>query len=207
MDRWDVYYLQGNLSIRHAIGALLDQAANLLVLSATLAENLGAAEDLISAVRNEKSLRSMKIMVGGQALHGVPTLWQELGADGTATDAVAAVAEADWLVGVLNAEGRPGSKSPPWKPVVVWCSSLKNETSGQRIFAAAAASSQRFALLLGAAQPRGQPLMLPRTRSASACELVSSRRARTLFHLWAKLPGSCAGRCRKSESKALRLRR
>jgi len=100
LDGWDVYYLRGNLSIRHAISALLDQAANLLVLSVTLAGNLGAAEDLISAVRSEKSLRSMRIMVGGQALKSVPFLWKELGADGTATDAVAAVAEADRLSGV-----------------------------------------------------------------------------------------------------------
>ena len=103
LDGWDVYYLRGNLSTRHAMRALLDQAANLLMLSVTLEENLGTAEDLISAVRAEKSLRSMRIMVGGQALHGVPTLWQELGADGTARDAVAAVTEADRLLGVQKA--------------------------------------------------------------------------------------------------------
>ena len=110
MDGWDVYYLRGNLSIRHAMSALLDRAANLLVLSVTLAGNLGAAEDLISAARSEKSLRSMRIMVGGQALLGVPALWQELGANGTARDAGAAVAEADRLLGVqrFDADQAPG---------------------------------------------------------------------------------------------------
>ena len=115
LDGWDVYYLRGNLSIRHAMSALLDQAANLLVLSVTIAGNLGAAEDLISAVRSEKSLRSMRIMVGGQAIESVLFLWKELGADGTATDAVAAVAEADRLSGVQKAEAdrapRPGPGS------------------------------------------------------------------------------------------------
>lgn len=104
MDGWDVYYMRGNLSIRHAKSALLDQAANLLVLSVTLVENLGAAEDLIHAVRSERSLRSMRIMVGGQALKSVPFLWKELGADGTATDAVAAVAEADRLLDVQHVD-------------------------------------------------------------------------------------------------------
>jgi methanogenic corrinoid protein MtbC1 len=100
MDGWDVYYLAGNLSMRHAMRALLDRPAQLLVLSVSVAGNLGAAEDLITAVRGEKSLRPMKIMVGGQALQSAPVLWQKLGADGTAHDAVAAVAEADRLSGV-----------------------------------------------------------------------------------------------------------
>ena len=110
LDGWDVYYLRGNLSIRHAMSALLGQATNLLALSVTIAGNLGAAEDLISAVRREKSLRSMKIMVGGQALIGIPFLWKELGADGTARDAVAAVAEADRLLDLqhVDADRAPG---------------------------------------------------------------------------------------------------
>ena len=100
LDGWDVYYLGGNLSTRHAMRALVDQAVNLLVLSVTIAGHLRAAEDLISAVRAEKSLRAMGIMVGGQALHGAPGLWKELGADGTAQDAGAAVAQAHQLLGV-----------------------------------------------------------------------------------------------------------
>lgn len=99
MDGWDVYHLGGNLSNRHAMRALLDRPARLLALSVSLGQNLGSAEDLITAVRGENSLRHLKILVGGQALHGNPGLWQELGADGSAPDAAQAAAEADRLSG------------------------------------------------------------------------------------------------------------
>jgi methanogenic corrinoid protein MtbC1 len=111
MDGWDVYYLSGNLSIRHAMRALLDRPAHLLALSVCLAQNLGAAEDLIVAVRGEKSLRPVKIMVGGRALQGIPGLWQAIGADGTASDAAGAAAEADRLFGAGG--GEPGASSEP----------------------------------------------------------------------------------------------
>jgi methanogenic corrinoid protein MtbC1 len=106
MDGWDVYHLGGNLSIRHAMRALLDRPAHLLALSVSLAQNLGSAEDLISAVRGEKSLRHMKILVGGRALQGSAGLWQALGADGTASDAAGAVTEADGLSGDASGEAR-----------------------------------------------------------------------------------------------------
>lgn len=106
MDGWDVYHLGGNLSIRHAMRALLDRPAHLLALSVSLTQNLGAAEDLITAVRGEKSMRPMKILVGGHALHGNPGLWQEMRADGTAPDAAGAVTEADRLTGDAAGETR-----------------------------------------------------------------------------------------------------
>jgi MerR family transcriptional regulator, light-induced transcriptional regulator len=104
MDGWDVYHLGGNLSIRHAMRSLLDQPAHLLALSVSLAQNLGAAEDLIASVRAEKALRSMKIMVGGRAFHAMPGRWREVGADGAAPDAASAVAEAQRLLEDGNAE-------------------------------------------------------------------------------------------------------
>ena len=107
MDGWDVSHLGGNLSIRHAIRSLLDRPAHLLALSVSLAQNLGAAEDLITAIRGEKSLRVLKILVGGRALRTAPGLWRELGADGSATDARSAIAEADRL---LEAPGPGGAE-------------------------------------------------------------------------------------------------
>jgi len=105
MDGWDVYYLGGNLSIRHAVRALLDGPPHLLALSVSLAPHLGAAEDLVAAVRGEKALRAMKIMVGGRAFHGAPGLWRELGADGAALDAAGAAAEADRLMEAGKSDG------------------------------------------------------------------------------------------------------
>ncbi len=107
MDGWDVDHLGGNLSTRHAMRALLDRPAHLLALSVSLAQHLGAAEDLIAAVRGEKALREMKLMVGGRVFHTAPHLWQELGADGTALTAVGAVGEADKLLGVQDPGADP----------------------------------------------------------------------------------------------------
>jgi MerR family transcriptional regulator, light-induced transcriptional regulator len=102
VDGWDVYHLGGNLSIRHALRSLLDRPAHLLAISVSLAQHLGAAEDLITAVRGDRTLRPTKIMVGGRAFHAVPGLWQEIGADGTAPDATTAAVEADRLLGVRD---------------------------------------------------------------------------------------------------------
>jgi methanogenic corrinoid protein MtbC1 len=102
MDGWDVDPLGGNLSIRHAMRFLLDRPADLLALSISLEQNLDPAEDLIAAVRAEKTLRATRIMVGGRALAAVSGAWQEIGADGTAPDAAAAVVEADRIVESRN---------------------------------------------------------------------------------------------------------
>jgi methanogenic corrinoid protein MtbC1 len=107
MDGWDVYHLGGNLSIRHAMRSLMDRPAHLLALSVSLAQNLGAAEDLITSVRGEKALRRMKILVGGRAFHAMPGLWREVGADGAAPDAASAPAEAGRLLEDGKVEAAP----------------------------------------------------------------------------------------------------
>jgi MerR family transcriptional regulator, light-induced transcriptional regulator len=100
MGGWDADFLGGNLSIRHALGALVGRPVDLLCVSVSLAQNIGAAEDLISAIRREPPLDSMKVLIGGQALESDSSLWSELGADGTAVDAAAAAREADRLFGL-----------------------------------------------------------------------------------------------------------
>jgi methanogenic corrinoid protein MtbC1 len=109
MHGWDADFLGGNLSVRHALRALVDRPVDLLALSISLAQNIGAADDLISAIRRKTCLDSMKVLIGGQALESVSSLWRELGADGTAVDAAAAAVEADRLCGVRgHGEAEPG---------------------------------------------------------------------------------------------------
>jgi MerR family transcriptional regulator, light-induced transcriptional regulator len=106
MEGWDVYHLGGNLSIRHAMRALLDRPPHLLALSVSLAEHLGAAEDLIASARVEKALRAMKVMVGGRAIRA--GLWRELGADGASADAAHAAAEAERILREGRTDGTAG---------------------------------------------------------------------------------------------------
>ncbi len=98
LDGWDVVFPRGNLSIRHVVEMLESDPPDLLALSVTLPENLAEAEDLISVIRERRPLRGIRIMVGGRAFQGRPTLWQKIGADATAADAEAAVRTADDLV-------------------------------------------------------------------------------------------------------------
>ncbi len=55
--------------------------------SITMAGNVTGAADLISAIREKDFLKSTRVLAGGQALSLRPSLWQEIGADGTGSTA------------------------------------------------------------------------------------------------------------------------
>jgi len=97
-DGWNVLFPGGNLSVRHALELLTRSAPQLVALSATTAENVAGADDLISAIRGHARGRTPRILVGGQAFGGRPRLWQEIGADATAADAADAVRVSNRLV-------------------------------------------------------------------------------------------------------------
>jgi methanogenic corrinoid protein MtbC1/DNA-binding XRE family transcriptional regulator len=98
LDGWDVSFPRGNLGIRHVIEMLEARPPDLLAVSVTIAENVSEAEYLFSVVRERRSLRGVRILAGGKAFQRRPSLWQEIGADGTGKDAESAVKTADGLV-------------------------------------------------------------------------------------------------------------
>jgi MerR family transcriptional regulator, light-induced transcriptional regulator len=106
MDGWRSSYLGGNLSIGHALEALEADPPDLLLLSATVAQSRHAVEDMIAAVRARPSLRSLRILVGGQLLARDPALWRRAGADGTAAGAEEAVEAARRLFGSGSVGGQ-----------------------------------------------------------------------------------------------------
>jgi len=53
--------------------------------------NLANCRSLIETVRNDPDIKSVRIMVGGQAFRDQPELWKTLGADIYAPDASSAV--------------------------------------------------------------------------------------------------------------------
>ena len=99
LDGWDVVFPRGNLSIRHVVEMLESNPPDLVALSVTLSENVAEAETLIAVIREHRALRGVRILVGGQAFLGRPSLWQKVGADATADDAEAAVLMANRIVG------------------------------------------------------------------------------------------------------------
>lgn len=98
MAGWDTYYLGANTPTESVISALAETNAELLVLSATLPKHVSAVAHLIAAVRASAVGHRVLILVGGYPFSVSPDLWQRIGADGSAPDALTAVAVAQQLL-------------------------------------------------------------------------------------------------------------
>jgi methanogenic corrinoid protein MtbC1 len=98
MEGWDTFYLGANTPIESIIRTLREQEANLLIVSATMAYHVRAVADLVTAVRKDPSLNSVKIMVGGYPFNVAPDLWSTIGADAHAFDAAEAIEKALGLI-------------------------------------------------------------------------------------------------------------
>jgi methanogenic corrinoid protein MtbC1 len=99
-----VEFLGGNLSIGNVLESLRRQPCALLAVSVTLREHLGAAEDMIRAIRADPSLACVKVIAGGQAFFGAGPGPAHIGADAQVTDAEEAVQAALALAKELHPE-------------------------------------------------------------------------------------------------------
>ncbi|MGA2975238.1 MAG: cobalamin-dependent protein [Spirochaetia bacterium] len=99
LEGFDVRFLGGNLSIGNVLEALRAEKPALLALSATLREHLHAMEDTIRAVRSEKALAGIRILVGGRAFDGEQLVCSIIGADAFAARADEAASAALRLTG------------------------------------------------------------------------------------------------------------
>jgi MerR family transcriptional regulator, light-induced transcriptional regulator len=91
MDGWNTYYLGANVPTPDVVEALIERQAAVLAISATITYHVRAVEALIIAVRGAPECDSVKILVGGYPFKVAPELWRDIGADGSAPDAQAAV--------------------------------------------------------------------------------------------------------------------
>ncbi len=91
LDGWDVAYLGANLPAREAVREVRERNAHLLAISASTFLHLRDTGELIEAARAEPGSAQTKIIIGGPPFNLIPNLWQELGADGHARNATAAV--------------------------------------------------------------------------------------------------------------------
>jgi MerR family transcriptional regulator, light-induced transcriptional regulator len=104
MAGWDAYFCGANTPHAAVVQSVVERAADVLAVSATMGYHLHAVQDLIELVRADPRCARLRVMVGGHPFTVDPTLWRTLGADGTAADADAAVALAgQWLAGPASA--------------------------------------------------------------------------------------------------------
>lgn len=96
MAGWDTYYLGANTPTPSVLRAVADYRADALGISATLTPHIAQVAELVGAARQLPS--RPVILVGGYPFNLSPSLWQQVGADGTASDAQRAVRVAEQLL-------------------------------------------------------------------------------------------------------------
>ena len=102
MAGWDTYFCGANTPHAAVVQSVVERAADVLAVSATMGYHLHVVQDLIEAVRADPRCARVRVLVGGHPFTVDPALWRTVGADGTAADADADAAVSlagHWLAG------------------------------------------------------------------------------------------------------------
>lgn len=99
---FETEYLGANMPSSSVLDHLRKRPPHLVALSVKVATHLSRLTKLIQDLRDEPGLKSLKIIIGGQAVAGIPDAARVFGADGFAFDAAAAVREGERLVGITR---------------------------------------------------------------------------------------------------------
>ncbi len=97
MKGWDTYYLGANTPTDSILYSIEENNADLVGLSIAIPYQIGLLKNTIERIR-ENMNGSLKILIGGYALHGIGQNWQEFKADGYAENAQKAVILANTLM-------------------------------------------------------------------------------------------------------------
>lgn len=98
-DGWRTIYLGGDVPKSELPAAIETFDADIVLLSLALSSQVPALQRAIKEIR-ERAGDRVKILVGGNGLNAAPGLWRDIGADGYAETADAAIATAAELVPV-----------------------------------------------------------------------------------------------------------
>ena len=98
MEGWNTFYLGANTPGKSIVDMIKEVDADILAISATIYFNIPQVADLISYIKSETETDKLKILVGGKAFNSYHDLWQQVNADGYASDAEGAVTEAYRLI-------------------------------------------------------------------------------------------------------------
>lgn len=88
IDGWDVHYLGADMPVKDLVSMAEELEVFALCISVTMGFNIQRVKELIQAVRNNKKLAEVKILVGGRALTMSSHLPEFLGADAVESSAV-----------------------------------------------------------------------------------------------------------------------
>lgn len=98
LEGWDSYYYGANTPIRSIVQAINTQKPDVLAISVTMTYNIENVKKLIELVREDSTHNNLKIIVGGYPFNLSTDLWKNIGADGSALDAISAIKLANELV-------------------------------------------------------------------------------------------------------------
>ena len=98
MEGWDAVYLGANTPAAALVDLVCSERPNLVALGVTMTYHLGTAMEHVRKLRSDERCHDVKVMVGGYVFQGRPELWRQVGADGFAEDAAAAVAVGNELI-------------------------------------------------------------------------------------------------------------
>lgn len=98
IDGWKVYFIGSHTPVESIVDMSIKLDANLLVLSTTLESHLDNTKKMIEDIRQSEEMKSVKILVGGQAYRNKKSIATRLGADGYSYYANDAVTVANRLV-------------------------------------------------------------------------------------------------------------
>lgn len=102
MEGWNSYYFGANTPIDSVIGSINTYNPQVLAISTTMTFNLSSVSAMIEKVKSETALENLRILVGGYPFLISDNLWQNIGADGFAPDAISAVKLAEKLISTRN---------------------------------------------------------------------------------------------------------
>lgn len=105
LEGWDSDYIGANTPGRDLLDTIERAPPDVIAISATMTYHVDKVRDLVRGVRERPALSSIPILVGGRPFLISEGLWQQVGADGWAADAVQAVEEASRLVDRRRADG------------------------------------------------------------------------------------------------------
>lgn len=98
LEGWDTYYLGANMPVQSIIDTLKEKNADMLAVSTTMTFHIDYAEKLIKQIRQDDTLKNIKIIVGGRPFNMAKDLWREIGADGYGKSAEDAIIIAKELI-------------------------------------------------------------------------------------------------------------
>ena len=98
MDGWDTYYLGANTPTESILLAIEEREAEVVAISATISFHVSKVTELIENIHSSLSHLPVKLMVGGYPFNISSGLWQQVGADGYARNALEAVTVAHRLI-------------------------------------------------------------------------------------------------------------